>query len=102
MPNYFASDFDTFFDTDTHGINCVYTPSGGSATTIVGIFNNEYYAMPGGEVDIESSQPVFYTKSSNLSNATHGETMVINSITYKIINVRPDETGLTEVALEKQ
>ena len=48
MPNYFASDLDVFFDTDTHGIDCVFTPSGGSATTIKGIFNNEYYAMGGG------------------------------------------------------
>ena len=102
MPNYFATDLDVFFDADTHGIACVYTPQGGSASTITGIFNNEYYAMGGGEVDVESSQPVFYTKSGNLTTATHGDTMVIDSVTYKIINIRPDETGMTEVALEKQ
>tara|TARA_R110000803_G_scaffold96314_2_gene164440 strand:- start:486 stop:794 length:309 start_codon:yes stop_codon:yes gene_type:complete len=102
MPNYFASDLDVFFDTDTHGIDCVFTPSGGSATTIKGIFNNEYYAMGGGEVDVESSQPVFYSKASNLSSASHGDSMVINSVTYKIINIRPDETGMIEVVLEKQ
>ena len=73
MPNYFASDLDVFFDT-----------------------------MGGGEVDVESSQPVFYSKASNLSSASHGDSMVINSVTYKIINIRPDETGMIEVVLEKQ
>ena len=42
--------------------------------------------MGGGEVDVESSQPVFYSKASNLSSASHGDSMVINSVTYKIIN----------------
>lgn len=102
MPSYFTDDLDVFFDTDTHAVSCTYTPTGGSATTIKGIFNNEYYSLPGGEVDVESSQPVFYTKATNLSSVAHGDTMVIDSVTYHVINVRPDETGMTEVALEKQ
>ena len=41
-----ASDLAGFFDTDAHGISVSYTPSGGSASTINGILNNEFEFCP--------------------------------------------------------
>jgi hypothetical protein len=99
---YFADDLDLFFDDETHAVSCTYTPQGGSASTFNVIFNNEYYAIDGGEVGVESTEPTVTTKTSNISGASHGDTMVIDSVTYKIINIRPDNTGMTEIGLEKQ
>lgn len=102
MPTYFADDLDTFFDDEAHAVSCTYTPQGGSATTFDVIFNNEFFAIDGGEVGVESTQPLAVTKSSNLTSASHGDSMVIDSVTYKIIAIRPDGTGMTEIGLEKQ
>jgi len=97
-----ASDLSAFFDTDAHGVSATFTPSGGSASTINVIFNNEYELIDVGGVGVESSAPVVTCKSSDLTGIAQGDQFVISSITYKARIVRPDGTGITEIVLEKQ
>jgi len=84
------------------GVDCTYTPSGGSPSTIKTIFLNEYYSVDAGTVGMEMSQPIAVIRTADAPNLAHNDTFVINSVTYKSVNVRPDGTGMTEVALEQQ
>jgi hypothetical protein len=96
-----AEDLDGFFDTDAHGSQATITIDA-VATTIDVIFNKEYFSIPGESVDVESSQPVFYCQSHDVTNVEQGDTIEIDSVTYNIVNVQPDGTGVTVLIGETQ
>ena len=84
------------------GVDATYTPFGGSPVVIKAIFLNEYYAVEAGSVGMEMSQPMIVIRTADAPALAHGDTFVIESVTYKAVNVRPDGTGMTEVAMEEQ
>lgn len=84
------------------GVDCTYTPSGGSASTIKAIFLNDYYAVETATVAVEMSQPIAVIRTADAPNIAHDDTMVMESVTYKVKNVRPDGTGISEIQLEEQ
>ena len=90
-----------FFGTDDFGSAATYTPSGGSASTVNGIFDNDYaLADPLGGVGVGSSDPRFICRTSDVSAAANGDALVVNSVTYTIRNVEDDGTGVTTLVLE--
>ena len=97
-----TADLNAFFDTDANGSTVTYTPSGGSASTINGILNNEFELVDIGDVGVESNIPILTVKTSDVSSVAQGDTFVIDSVTYKSVIIRPDGTGITEIVLEKQ
>jgi len=111
----FDSDFDGYFDSSFgHGVSATYTPSGGSASTIKVILEDEYLSVDGLSVGVESSTPVAYCKTKDVSSASHGDSLVFsaqtdldgNTIksakTYSVVNVQPDNTGVTVLILQEQ
>ena len=84
------------------GVDATYTPDGGSPSVIKTIFLNEYYSVDAGTVGMEMSQPIAVIRTADAPNLAHNDTFVISAVTYKAVNVRPDGTGMTEVALEEQ
>lgn len=84
------------------GVDATYTPDGGSPSTVKTIFLNEYYSVDAGTVGMEMSQPIAVIRTADAPNLAHNDTFVISAVTYKAVNVRPDGTGMTEVALEEQ
>ncbi len=85
------------------GESVTYTPSGGSASTITGIFDREYQAVDtGGEVAFAVEQPRLAVKTSDVANAAEGDSVVISGVNYIVRVVMNDGTGLTDLALEKQ
>lgn len=84
------------------GVDSTYTPDGGSPITVKVIFLNEYYSVEAGNVGMEMSQPIAVLRSADAPNLAHNDTFLIEGITYKSVNVRPDGTGMTEVAMEQQ
>lgn len=85
------------------GVSVSYTPSGGSATTITGILDNQYQAIEtGGEVAFAVEQPRLAVRTSDVSSAAEGDTVVIAGVTYNVTIVMNDGTGMTDLALEKQ
>ena len=84
------------------GVDATYTPDGGSPSTIKTIFLNEYYSVDAGSVGMEMTQPIAVIRTADAPSLAHNDTFVIETITYKAVNVRPDGTGMTEVALEQQ
>ena len=111
----FDNDFDGYFDDSYgHGVSCTYTPSGGSATTIKVILDQEYVEVDGATVGVNSSQPVVYGKAKDLRNAGFDDTLAFAAITdldgnnikdaatYKVKDVQPDNQGLVALILEEQ
>lgn len=85
------------------GVTATYTADGESPTSITVIFDKTYLGVDaGGEVTVESNNPVALCRTSDVSDADHAATLVINSVTYNVVGVQPDGTGLTHLELEKQ
>jgi len=92
-----------FVGTDDFGVSASYTPVGGSATTISGLFDKEYIAVDsGGSVPVAMQQPMFTCLTSSVSSAQENDTLVISSVTYKVRVVQPDGQGMTVLILEEQ
>lgn len=65
---------------------------------VTGIFTTEYVESNFSE----SQKPVFTALSDDLSIVDHGEIVSINNSDYKVVNVRPNGTGITALILELQ
>ena len=68
------------------------------AFTIYGVLNNDYIDV----LDVTGTQPVFTCRSSDvtLANIVRGSSLIINSITYIVRNLKPAGTGITMLVLE--
>lgn len=101
-----AADRATFLSADDFGVTATFTHSGGSATAVIGIFDNDYLDLEvEGEVGIASRSPRFVCRTSDLDDAggaNDGDSLVVSGVTYKVRIVKPDGTGMTEMKLEKQ
>lgn len=98
----FDENIDAFFDTDDFAVAATYTPSGGSASTVNGIFDDEYFDEVGGSVGIEGSQPRFMCNLEDVSAVSQGDALSVGGITYQIVNVQKDGTGVVILVLEEQ
>ena len=96
-----AQDLLNFFDTETHGSNATVTING-SASTISVIINKEYFAIAGESVDVDGTQPVVTCRSTDVTGIDTSDTIVIDAVTYNIVNIQPDGTGMTVLILQEQ
>lgn len=88
---------EVFFDTAL-GFAVNATTSG--AATIPGIFQKDYFeAAPGGGVNIESTTPIFRVESSTATGVDHGDSLTIGGVTYEVVEIQPDESGVTDFRL---
>jgi Phage Head-Tail Attachment len=96
----FDEDINAFLSLTDHAISAEWTPTGGSASTVAGIFNDQYFEDVGGPVGVEGSQPVFVCAAASVPNVAQGDTIAVNGKTYSIVNVRPDGTGIVDLIIE--
>jgi hypothetical protein len=90
-----------FFDAGDHATAVTFTPSGGSATTVNAIFQNEYLGIEGGTVDVEGSSPVVFVRSSDVTGVAHSDAFTIDGTGYSVVGIQPDGTGVTQLILAK-
>jgi len=103
MPIENADSLAFFFTTNDFGTDAVFTPAGGSASAIVGVFDNPYIgADAGGMVEFSATSPTFTARDVDFPGVAHGDQLVIGGATYLIREVMPDGTGITTVMLEEQ
>lgn len=91
----FTEPLAAFFDTDGFAVSATL-----AGVSVSGIFDNQYFEPLGG--DVQGAQPVFMLPTASASSAAHGQSLVVNGVTYKIRGVEPDGTGITMLRLEKQ
>jgi hypothetical protein len=98
----FIENFNNFVDgilMDTLGDDVVFTPSVGAGVAIKGIFNNAYYeAADGTGYGVGSSSPAVQCRDADVLNAAGGQ-IAYGGITYNIVSVKPDGTGITLLIL---
>lgn len=101
----FRADFNSILDPlvrDKLGESAVWTPDGGSAASIVGLFEAEYFEIPGEEAGVDSSVPVFFALEADVPTVAIGDGLVHEAIAYIIVSVQPDGTGIVVMRLEQQ
>lgn len=91
----FTEDLAGYFKTADFGTSATW--SVGSAT-VVGIFDSEYARELG---MIDATDPQFVCRESDMSSAAQGQTLTINAVSYTIVGVEPDGTGLLTLRLRK-
>lgn len=97
-----ANDLAVFFDPDDFGTAASYTPSGGSASTVNGIFDNDIVEVDaGGGIPMAVRQPRFHCRTSDVSSAAEGDAITINTVAYTVRVADHDGTGTTILVLEK-
>lgn len=94
-----AADLATFLA--DFGVSATYTHAGGAGATISVLFDNAYIQANLGGVEVESLGPAATCKSSDVSNAVHGDTLTISGTTYNIIGIHPDGSGITVLILSR-
>lgn len=63
--------------------------------TVNGIFEDEYVSALG----VESTGPVFVLRTVDAGAAQHGSTLIVDGVTWSVVGVRPDGTGVTTLQL---
>lgn len=92
----FTEDLTSMFD-ETYGFA---VPAVFKTKAISVIYDEEYYAANGQEVDIESTKPAAICKSVDVSGVKIGDGITVDSNAFTVVNVKPDGTGITVLALE--
>lgn len=97
-----TADLLDFFELDDFADSATYTPTGGSASTVLGIFDNPQASRNATDMmDITIPAPQFVCRTADVPNAADGDTIVIRSVTYNVRVVLTDGTGVSTLLLEK-
>ena len=77
--------------------------AGSSASTVSGIFGNEFFeANRLSGIGVVSAQPGFICATADLpSGAASGDAITVDSTTYTVRVMQPKGTGVTALVLEK-
>lgn len=88
-----VEDFTAFFQTADFAVNAML-----AGLPVRGIFDAEYQMqdMAGG---IMSTAPVLTLASANVPANVVGASVVVNGLTYKVVESMPDGTGVTVLRL---
>lgn len=86
---------------DDFGVAVRITPTVGMRYALTGIFDIAYYEYDDvSGVGLEGRQPRLVCRSSDLHDPQHGDQVEVDGTTYRITNIRPDGTGVTELWLQ--
>lgn len=91
-----------FFALDDFAENAIYTPAGGAASTVQGIFDAPQASRNATDMmDITIPAPQFVCRTVDVPNAADGDAIVIRSTNYQVRVVLTDGTGVSTLLLEK-
>ena len=100
LKDQIITDLDVYVNPDEFGDAITYTPTGGDAVTIYGIFDADYSAFSPFDGEVATSEPSVLCKTSDVAAIKTNEPMVIEGVTYRINGPgEPDGTGMTRVRL---
>jgi len=101
MPMDISGDMLNILNPAEFGSDATITISG-TPSSIVGMYIDDYFEiLSGTSMGVESSQPGFICRSVDVPNVRHGDTVLVASIVYTIVGVKPiGITGLVALVLE--
>jgi len=65
-------------------------------------FIDEYEATTLFGLEIENARPVVMAATTDITGIKHKDTLIINTITYYVVEIRNDDTGITTLLLSKE
>ena len=92
---------DLFFDKQDFAVEAIYTAESGVARKILVIFSDEFTPSLVGDTTYQNVAPTALVKAADAPDITIDETLKISTVTYKIIKVQTDSTGLKQLTLSK-
>lgn len=100
----FTEDLSGFFRSADFAVLGTYTPSGGSATPVYGIFDNVFSE----DLQVAGSLPVFECSAADIATLSVDDLLTISGTLnaafdadYFVRTIRPDGTGVSVLTLEK-
>lgn len=97
-----AADRAVFLSVDDFGTAVTYTPAGGSAASINGVFDSDFVEVDaGGAVSFAQNQAQLTCRTADVSSAAEGDAVTISGTDYTVRVVQDDGTGFTVMVLEK-
>ena len=73
--------------------------SAGANSTISAMLKREYYEETAGDATVQSSSPVAHVRTSDVSSVVQGDTLAISGTTYTIVEISPDNEGISQLRL---
>lgn len=96
-----ASDLLDFLELDDFATTATYTPTGGSAKYVLGIFDNPQASRNASQMlEITIPEPRFVCRTTDVSAAADGDAITIGGISYTVRVVLTDGVGMTTLVLE--
>jgi hypothetical protein len=97
-----TADILDFFELDDFADTATYTPVGGSASSVLGIFDAPQASRNATDLmDITIPSPQFVCRTADVPAAADGDEIIIRTVTYTVRVVLTDGTGVTTLILEK-
>jgi hypothetical protein len=93
-----VTDLATFFNTDEFAVSATLTV-GAVVTYPKVIFSAPFRSLNPANGEIESTAPEARCKTSDVSSAVHGSTLVIGGVTYKVIGKQPVEDAIETILI---
>ncbi len=79
----------------------VHTSRSGKMRVIDGMLQEHTQMIPGGNVEVVATYPVLSARTIDLDDVNIGDKIAIDSQTYEVAVIRPDNEGIAELVLEK-
>ena len=79
----------------------IYTPKQGKPRVIDGMLQTRAALIPGGHVEMVSTEVILSVRSIDSHDMQVGEKIAVDNNTYEIASIRPDNEGIAELLLEK-
>lgn len=105
MPIETQTDLAALLNTPEFGTAASYTPAtGGEPNPLNGIFDNPHILVDfGASVPTSGSRATFLCRSADLPPDARGgdigDMLTISAMTYRVVDLQPDGTGLTLIVL---
>lgn len=92
---------EVIFNTADFAEALTYTPAGGTAKTINGIFRDPYQAVNPETSRVEATMPYVLVKTADLTAGVRGTIARAGGSAYSIIETQPEAFGRTRLILEE-
>ncbi|MBT9168677.1 MAG: hypothetical protein DDT19_02025 [Syntrophomonadaceae bacterium] len=95
---FWERDIDTFFS--DFAVDAVYT-RGTVQRNIRVLFDEDYKTIMDELVGVEGIESSAICRTSDVRDAVHNDTLTISGVTYFVVGIQPDGTGITTLLLSR-
>jgi hypothetical protein len=89
-----------FLELEEFGVSATIT-SNSSTYTVQGIFDNGHFQIDNGFTVVSTLQTTFLCRTADIAEIEQGDAVVVSGVTYKVVDIQPDGTGMTTLRLQK-